>query len=157
MIQCEESLFVIGPKQQKRSCEVKKTVHNQGDGSTPRNDVTQKVCWAWKGWKKGPYTGPLCLTKSLLLRLKSGPFGNVLFVIYSLCMYIYIMFLLVASFVDFLCIVLRLFKCTSWIIHVLLLFCFFAGWSGWDNHRNGQDRPLFGEDAASISSSINEK
>ena len=52
---------------------------------------------------------------------------------------------------------LRLFKCTYWIIHVLLLFCFFAGWSGWDNHRNGQDGPLFGEDAASISSSINEK
>lgn len=36
-------------------------------------------------------------------------------------------------------------------------FVFFAGWSGWDNHRNGQDGPLFGEDAASISSSIHEK
>lgn len=75
------------------------------------------------------------------------------------CIYIYIHHVFAVCIICgfLLCISLRLFKCTYWIIHVLLLFCFFAGWSGWDNHRNGQDGPLFGKDAASISSSINEK
>lgn len=144
----------------------KKVMWGEKNSSQPRGwEYAQKWCHPEslerleEGaiYRSSKVPSPLCWTKSLLLRLKSGPFGNVLFAIYSLCMHIYIMFLLFASFVDVLCISLRLLKCTYWIIHVLLLFCFFAGWSGWDNHRNGQDGPLFGEDAASISSSINEK